>query len=723
MEPAVVALTSSYEAVAPLWLPTTSQRDSFREQAASAASFNETALLEATFSTLSERARAAVDGDARVSALAAAPSLLAAALGAAAEAGEVSGGGRALGDSLRGCAAVGMGMLARRDRLIVALLDEVAALRTHAAGGVAESNATRAAQALASAARIANVPAAAPAATRRRGSLPGATIEARLAARAERLGSPVRPALSSRLAQPRAPITTASTSAVSAAPLSALPSDAAAPQPPRAMTLHAVRDFLTALFASKARADARGGAFETLESHLYSFLRNTVGLRTLIASSARALLVGTERYARVDTLSAFARGVFRCELDEGFRVTFLTLPLTAADALRFVLRARGLSAAEVAGALTARGIGERGAAIAPSGQSLIPEDEWRALIGVMFSSANDAADATAALFWALAKETAAIAMGVELGFRETAAAFASADGADVDAAVAADARATAAAHALPLADLRAHIDRERPGGVLSWATIVRELETLALARQARFLRAFVELWRGADAACTGTLEPGVFVELIQRAAPSSAAAARSLADEAVARGGPVTFSAAVAALADAGHEGATTTSAAAPHMAPSEPPAETTPADAPVLVVDGEVGTFAVVDSGSESSARDGVTLVAAAPDDDSVIPEAILPPPPPAVTPAPRNPLRAKPVQLAPPPPPPTNVAPPELSPRSLSQRAAPVHTSDTVSAGVRAKRGALSNMLPNTPKTGPAPPSSRILVGRASGAIVYKS
>jgi hypothetical protein len=319
------------------------------------------------------------------------------------------------------------------------------------------------------------------------------------------------------------------------------------------MSLRAVRDFLSALYASKARSDARPGApWETLESHLYSFLRHTVGLRSLMATQARAFLSAVARYARIDNDCLVAQRILRSECDEEFRRgAFSAVAEGAAETLRVVLKNTmpASSAAAITAALVARGVGVR----AGSDSNLpLPGHEWRALPAALFADKSDAAEAMAALESAALRCAAAAALGIELGYRESPLALQLADGSDVDAAVSATETVGKAVATLSPAEAAALLTREGAGS-LAWPTIIHELQLLAIERHARFLRAFIAIWRKIDVERTGSMSASRFVELIDSVSPSASSAARSLAIEAAARGGcDITFSAAVAALAGSG---------------------------------------------------------------------------------------------------------------------------------------------------------------------------
>ena len=602
---------SIFESVATLWHPSSEQTARFRSLASAVVSVDEESLINATVSGLSSKVAGGAivggvdDVSSQAAALAATPALLFGVWDCLAEAAEVTGCS-VLARAVRRAVALESRVTTRRSLLLVALLEEVVTLR----GQIQLHD-------------------KAPSLPSHRSSKPKPLFVAPVLQRqqspaaAEPTGTDRRSALAFTLP------------ASASAPAVSTPAPAPTPTPtptptlvatttttsPRAMPLRAVRDFLSALYASKARADARPASpWETLEGHLYVFLRHTVGLRSLMAAHARAFLSAVARYARIDTECLLAQRILRSECDEGFRRgAFAAVAEGAADALHAIMRSRtpNISPAALAAALTVRGVDVR-----VSGATAIPlaADEWRALPAALYADERDIATALASLEAAALRTAASAALGIALGYRESPAALLLADGADVDAAVSAEESVSAATAVLTQTEVRALLARDGAAS-LPWSTVLRELQLLAMERHARFLRSFITMWRSADVARTGTLSVGAFAALVERAAPAALPAARALVTEAAARGGvDITFSAAVAALSGSGSGGGGRGSGRRPDTQPALAPA---PAhhETPGEVV-AQVEAPAFVDFVDEFDMVKAAVAV--------VAPAVSLPPPPP---------------------------------------------------------------------------------------------
>jgi hypothetical protein len=599
---------SVYESVASLWHPASSQIDVFRGLVHTASEVGEEALCIATIAGLQGsggNGSSSFNGSAQSAALSATPLLLSGLLDAIAEASDVTGNST-LARALRRVGALESRINTRRSSLLVALLEEVATLRNEILElRSAPSNTTAAS----------TPPLASQSLSRKSSPLKQQELKYRQHIMAPpMLQSPPAVVVVTRRSAAIPPTLPTLTIPPANNTLSAPPPPPPQSPPssqsgaPRAMPLRAVRDFLSALYASKARADARPATpWETLEGHLYVFLRHTVGLRSLIATHARSFLSAVARYARVDTECLLAQRILRSECDEGFRRgAFAAVAEGASDALQAILRSRApnASSAVLAAALVSRGVDARG-----SGTIHIPltAEEWRALPAALYADESDIASALATLESAALRNAASTALGIPLGYRESPAALLLADGADVDAAVEAEENINTAINALSPTEARALLARDSAAGSLPWSIVIRELQLLALERHARFLRAFISMWRSADVARTGTLSMPIFAALIDKAAPAAVPAARALATEAAARGNAdITFSAAVAALASGAPPPPRTRSEASVYPPPPQP------ADATVLLGgDDEEGEFS--DKESLGGAATAVDVVAVA--------------------------------------------------------------------------------------------------------------
>jgi len=322
------------------------------------------------------------------------------------------------------------------------------------------------------------------------------------------------------------------------------------------MTLRGLHDFLSSLYSSKERADAicreTQQPCETMEQHLYTFLRHSVGLKVLIAAQAKAFLASVETFSNTDVDALIALKILQSDVNEGFRMDAAALKQEACEALKRVLRDRadcegrgGGSAELVAQEYSARtGLKFVGGGAVPSTSVLQPvsEVEWRLLLdylGTRFSSASDKGEALGVLEGVVKRGAAAWALGLGDGValqQQQEGGL----GSSLDQAVG----------GLGEEETAVLINKCNPSRSIPWATIVSALVHMALARQERFLAGFIGVWRAGDVERRGFLSLRDFVAAVASGAPEAVSSARALAGQFMeGKINTITFSQAVECMA------------------------------------------------------------------------------------------------------------------------------------------------------------------------------
>jgi len=110
------------------------------------------------------------------------------------------------------------------------------------------------------------------------------------------------------------------------------------------MTLRQLKDMIEEIYASKQRFDEKCAESklprETMEQHLYTFLNQKYGLKSLILELASSIIQGIKRYGAEDNDVAVFGKILRNEIDEEFRFVQKQLKDTVAELLRVFLRGK-----------------------------------------------------------------------------------------------------------------------------------------------------------------------------------------------------------------------------------------------------------------------------------------------------------------------------------------------------------------------------------------------
>lgn len=390
----------------------------------------------------------------------------------------------------------------------------------------------------------------------------------------------------------------------------------------RVLTLKQLKDFIEALYVSKAKHDAKcaecGLPRETVEQHLYTHLGTKFGtFKSIIIEHAGAVIRSANRYAaaNVDNDVVVFVKLLRNDVDEEFRAVQAAVKSTAVELLREALRAANptKSEANISSMLTQRTHTHHG---------FVQDSEWRQIIKFMYNEADQAVLCEAVRALAL-KDAVATTLEVSMPDAHMTVAALAANEAEADAAVAAaaasEAQVVAVVSGLSVEDGTTLLSRVNPRIAVGWTPFLKVLLDFQLAGHERFLGKFRRLFRELDRDRTGVLDAEQFQILAQRVSPTST---KSVADmlrllQAVDPGdnGIITFSQCVAALsADLVAEA--TAAAAAPALASAAPASEPSPAPAAASVSDipgGPTAAMLARVSAAISSTIDRIPAVQAA--------------------------------------------------------------------------------------------------------------
>jgi len=112
----------------------------------------------------------------------------------------------------------------------------------------------------------------------------------------------------------------------------------------RELTQRQLNDFITELYSSKEKFDAKCRDAklprETMEQHLYTYLNQKYGLKSLIIEWASAVMAAVKKYADEDNDVAVFGKILRNEIDEEFRIVQKQLKDTVAELLRVYLKGK-----------------------------------------------------------------------------------------------------------------------------------------------------------------------------------------------------------------------------------------------------------------------------------------------------------------------------------------------------------------------------------------------
>eukprot|EP01138_Halocafeteria_seosinensis_P012779 gb/GECG01013055.1/.p1 GENE.gb/GECG01013055.1/~~gb/GECG01013055.1/.p1 ORF type:complete len:808 (+),score=132.51 gb/GECG01013055.1/:1-2424(+) len=114
--------------------------------------------------------------------------------------------------------------------------------------------------------------------------------------------------------------------------------------PPKTLSLNQLKDFIESIYASKIRFDAKCEEarlpYETLEQHMYTYLNQRYGLRSLILSYAAAIIRGVNTFSQADNDVRVFGCILRNEIDEDFRFVQRQLKDTVTELLKVHLKGR-----------------------------------------------------------------------------------------------------------------------------------------------------------------------------------------------------------------------------------------------------------------------------------------------------------------------------------------------------------------------------------------------
>jgi len=112
----------------------------------------------------------------------------------------------------------------------------------------------------------------------------------------------------------------------------------------RELTLRQLLDFVNELYSSKEKYDTKCRDAklprETMEQHLYTYLNQKYGLKSLIIEWASAVMAAVKKFADVDNDVAVFGKILRNEIDEEFRIVQKQLKDTVTELLRVYLKGK-----------------------------------------------------------------------------------------------------------------------------------------------------------------------------------------------------------------------------------------------------------------------------------------------------------------------------------------------------------------------------------------------
>ena len=110
------------------------------------------------------------------------------------------------------------------------------------------------------------------------------------------------------------------------------------------MTLRQLLEFVNELYSSKEKYDTKCRDAklprETMEQHLYTYLNQKYGLKSLIIEWASAVMAAVKKYADEDNDVAVFGKILRNEIDEDFRIVQKQLKDTVSELLRVYLKGK-----------------------------------------------------------------------------------------------------------------------------------------------------------------------------------------------------------------------------------------------------------------------------------------------------------------------------------------------------------------------------------------------
>merc|ERR1712086_1225520 len=147
----------------------------------------------------------------------------------------------------------------------------------------------------------------------------------------------------------------------------------------RELSQRQLNDFITELYHSKEKFDAKCRDAklprETMEQHLYTYLNQKYGLKSLIIEWASAVMAAVKKFSDEDNDVAVFGRILRNEIDEEFRIVQKQLKDTVAELLRVYLKGKHpLKSEDEVSKLLNKRI-----------KSFVFEEEWTDIIKYMYN--------------------------------------------------------------------------------------------------------------------------------------------------------------------------------------------------------------------------------------------------------------------------------------------------------------------------------------------------
>eukprot|EP01028_Stygiella_incarcerata_P011364 TRINITY_DN640_c0_g1_i1.p1 TRINITY_DN640_c0_g1~~TRINITY_DN640_c0_g1_i1.p1 ORF type:complete len:822 (-),score=313.57 TRINITY_DN640_c0_g1_i1:462-2927(-) len=151
------------------------------------------------------------------------------------------------------------------------------------------------------------------------------------------------------------------------------------PQPSKQLTLRQLKEVMEEIYASKLRFDSKCQDMhtprETMEQHVYTFLNQKYGLKSLIVEWASAIINGVREFSEKDNDVRVFGMILRNEIDEEFRFVQAQLKETVMELLRVYLK----------GKYRMRRDDEIQTALERKMKQYLVEDEWVDVIKYMYN--------------------------------------------------------------------------------------------------------------------------------------------------------------------------------------------------------------------------------------------------------------------------------------------------------------------------------------------------
>lgn len=150
----------------------------------------------------------------------------------------------------------------------------------------------------------------------------------------------------------------------------------------RTLTLRQLKEVITEIYDSKSKFDEKCAEGkmprETMEQHMYSFLNQKYGLRSLIIEWVAAIITGIKTYSAEDNDVAVFGKILRNECDEEFRFVQNQVKETVNELLRIQIKNK----------FPLKPANEINKILEDRVQGLILEDEWCEIVKYMYNEAD-----------------------------------------------------------------------------------------------------------------------------------------------------------------------------------------------------------------------------------------------------------------------------------------------------------------------------------------------